>query len=88
MTLVDKTERREICGGRPVAQLLQTRSLAFGSFVPEVVRQPNDKATYSVLGEFLYGLENLRKNRSVTDAAEEPLHGDALPVEEVVDEMR
>jgi hypothetical protein len=72
------------CG--PIAP--ETRSLAFGSFVPEVVRQPNDKATYSVLGEFLYGLENLRKNRSVTDAAEEPLHGDALPVEEVVDEMR
>jgi hypothetical protein len=66
----------------------ETRSLAFGSFVPEAVRQLNDKATYSVLGEFLYGLENLRKNRSVTEAAEEPLHGDALPVEEVVDEMR
>jgi hypothetical protein len=72
------------CG--PIAP--ETRSLSFGSFVPEVVRQPNNKATYSVLGEFLYGLENLRKNRSVTEVAEEPLHGDALHVEEVVDEMR
>jgi hypothetical protein len=72
------------CG--PIAP--ETRSLAFGSFVPEVAGQPNDKATYSVLGEFLYGLENLRKNRSVAEAAEEVLHGDALHVEEVVDEMR
>lgn len=64
-----------------------TQGLAFRSIVPEVVRQPNDKATYSVLGEFLYGLENLRKNRSVTDAAEEPLHGDTLAVEGAVDEM-
>jgi hypothetical protein len=73
-----------LCG--PIAP--ETRTLAFGSFVPEVVRQPNDKATYSVLGEFLYGLENLRKNKGVAEAADETLHGDALHVEEVVDEMR
>jgi hypothetical protein len=55
------------CG--PIAP--EAQSLAFGSFIPEAVRQPNDKATYSVLGEFLYGLENLRKNRSVMDGTEE-----------------
>jgi tRNA (guanine-N(7)-)-methyltransferase subunit TRM82 len=73
-----------LCG--PIAP--ETRTLAFGSLVPEDVRQSNDKATYSVLGEFLYGLENLRKNRSVAEAAEEALHGNALHVEEAVDEMR
>ena len=29
----------------------------------EIVSTSNEKATYSALGEFLYGLENLRKNR-------------------------
>src|SRR2546430_15772743 len=41
--------------------------------------QPNAKAAYSVLGEFLYGLENLRKNRSSTEAAEEIIQDDVLP---------
>jgi tRNA (guanine-N(7)-)-methyltransferase subunit TRM82 len=80
----ERNLRWALCG--PIAP--ETRTLTFGSFVPEVVRQPNDKATYSVLGEFLYGLENLRKNRSVAEVAEETLHDDALHVEEVVDEMR
>ena len=34
----------------------------------EVTEQKNPKATYSVLGEFLYGLENLRKNRDWSTA--------------------
>ena len=58
----------------PIAR--QSLSPAFGtSLSPQLIRQPNVKATYSVLGEFLYGLENSRKNRNVAEAAEEPNAG-------------
>lgn len=36
----------------------------------DFIGQTNPKATYSALGEFLYGLENLRKNRSGHEAGE------------------
>lgn len=59
-------------------------SLDSGTFVvPELCSQPNAKATYSVLGEFLYGLENLRKNRSGTEAAEESIQDDGQPDKDI-----
>jgi hypothetical protein len=58
-------------------------SLTAGTFaVPELASQTNPKATYSVLGEFLYGLENLRKNRSGGEATEELVQDDVPPNKE------
>lgn len=59
------------------ASLSASLSLKRG-IVTELSSQPNVKAAYSVLGEFLYGLENLRKNRSGDEAADEPVQ-DEVP---------
>lgn len=60
--------------------------LTLGTFlIPELATQLNAKATYSVLGEFLYGLENLRKNRSGAEAAEETIQGDVSPPKEMAE---
>lgn len=49
-----------------------------------VAPQSNPKATYSVLGEFLYGLENLRKNRSSNETGEADDVGDGRePAEDI-----
>jgi hypothetical protein len=65
---------------------LLSASLTSGTFiVPELGSQPNGKAAYSVLGEFLYGLENLRKNRSGAEAAEETIQDDVLPAKEMAE---
>lgn len=61
-------------------------SLDSGTFVgPELASQPSAKATYSVLGEFLYGLENLRKNRSGMEVAEEIIQDDVLRDKDIVE---
>jgi len=61
-------------------------SLGSGTFVVSALGgQPNAKAAYSVLGEFLYGLENLRKNRSSTEAAEEIIQDDVLPDKDIAE---
>lgn len=59
-----------------------TAILTSGTFVaPNRVSQPNPKTTYSELGEFLYGLENLRKNRSDTEVAEETIQANMSPAQ-------
>jgi hypothetical protein len=55
-------------------------SLLSGTLVaPKLASQTNPKATYSELGEFLYGLENLRKSRSDTEVADETIQANISP---------